>query len=153
MAATSTRAEAIGHRMTLGAERFGYLVAAALNGVFLWISHQLLHWEWPGFLTQEFDDLLPVVTFSFVVGIGANVLYAWNDAHPIKPLGEMATAATGFAVALRTWQVFPFDFSAHDTNWAWLVRLIIVVAAIGTAIGFVAESVKLARGSDTKEGS
>ena len=69
------------------------------------------------------------------------------------PIGEMITAAVGFAVALRTWRVFPFDFTGYDTDWSWLVRLILIIVMVGTAIGFVAESVKLARGPDRSPGT
>lgn len=136
-------AESVGR----GAKKFGYLLAAAVNVVLLWVAHQLLDWEWPGFLTPDFDDLLPILTFSFVASIVVNLVYAWNDAHPIKPLGEMITAAIGFAVAVRAWRVFPFDFSDYDSDWSWLVRVILVVAMVGTAVGFIAQLFKLATGS------
>ena len=155
MSTTQSRKELLGQviveRVGSGAKRFGYLLAAVLNGVFLWIAHQLLDWEWPGFLTPEFDDVLPIITFSFVVSIAANLVYAWRDTYPIKPVGEMATAAIGFAVALRTWRVFPFDFSGYDADWTWLARLVLVAVMVGTAIGFVANSVKLARGPRPSE--
>jgi prepilin signal peptidase PulO-like enzyme (type II secretory pathway) len=153
VATTLTPEEIVEQRIAGGAKRFGYVLAAALNGVGLWIAHQLLDWEWPGFLTAEFDDLLPIVTFSFVVSIVANLVYAWSDRWPIKPLGEMATAAIGFAVALSTYLVFPFDFSAHDTDWSWLARLIVIAVMVATVIAFVVESVELARGpSSDREG-
>jgi hypothetical protein len=155
MSTTQSREELLEQRIVervgRGAKRFGYLLAAAINAVMLWVVHQLLDWEWPGFLTPEFDDVLPILTFSFVVSIAVNLVYAWRDAYPIKSIGEMTTAAIGFAVTLRTWRVFPFDFSGYDADWSWLVRLILIVAMIGTAIGFVAESVKLGKGPSTKE--
>lgn len=153
MSATRTRPveRVVEERVTGGAKRFGYLLAAALNGVFLWIVHQLLDWGWPGFLTPEFDDVLPIVTVSFVAGVVANLAYAWNDRWPVKPVGEVTTAAIGFAVAVRTWQVFPFDFSAHDADWSWLVRMILVIVMIGAAIGAIAEFVRLAKGAPPED--
>lgn len=150
MSTTRSRDDVIRRRVEAsiarGATRFGYVVAAAINGVVLWIAHQLPEWEWPGFLTRDYDGLLPILTFSFVVGIVANLVYAWNDRWPVKQLGELLTDAIGFVVAVRVWQVFPFDFSEYDADWSWLVRTILVVAMVGTAIGFVAETVKLAKG-------
>jgi hypothetical protein len=143
---TPDREAVIVARVERGARRFGYLLAGAVNAVLLWITHQLLDWGWPGFLTREFEDLLPWITVSFVVSIVVNAVYAWRDAHPVKPIGEMITAAVGFAVAVRTYQVFPFDFSGYDTDWSWLARLVLVLAMIGMVIGFVTHTGKLARG-------
>lgn len=149
MAASSTREAEIRQRIersiTAGARRFGYLVAALLNAVLLWCAHQLLDWEWPGFLTPRFDDVLPIVTASFVAGIVANLVYAVFDGWPVKPIGEIVTACFGVAVGLRVWRVFPFDFG-DGTDWSWLARLIIVVVIVGSALGAVTQSVKLARG-------
>ena len=135
---------AVETRSRHGAKRLGYLVASAANGVMLWVAHQLLDWEWPEFLTAEYDDVLPIITVSFVAGIVANAVYAWKDAWPVKPVGELATTVIGFVVALRLWQVFPFEFTGDD--WSWLVRVVLVLAFIGTTLGAVAQLVNLAKG-------
>jgi hypothetical protein len=127
-----------------GAKRLGYLLAAVLNGVMLWIAYQLLDWGWPGFLTPEFDDVLPVITVSFVMSIIANLVYAWSDSWPIKPIGELATSIVGLVAARRIWEVFPFEFSGND--WSWLVRLVLVAVIAGTALGAFAQLVSLAKG-------
>ena len=117
--------EGIEQSIKRGAKSFGYVLAAAINGVMLWIAHQLLDWEWPSFLTPEYDDLLPIITVSFAASIVANLVYAFRDSWPIKPIGELITTVIGFVVALRFWQVFPFEFSGDD--WSWLVRLILII--------------------------
>ncbi len=127
-----------------GAKRFGYLVAATMNTIMLWVAHQLLDWEWPGFLTAEYDDVLPVITVSFVASIVANLVYAWHDGWPIKPIGELVTTTIGLVAALRIWQVFPVEFTG--TDWSWLVRLVLIVAVVGSALGIVTQLVNLARG-------
>ena len=138
---------AIEQRIAGGAKRFGYLLAAAINAVMLWVSHQLLEWEWPGFLTPEFDDLLPIVTLAFVASIVANLVYVWSDGWPVKSIGDAATSVIGFVVTLRTWQIFPFEFSGDD--WSWLIRVILVIGMFGTAIGAVAGFATLAKGPPT----
>lgn len=143
--------EALERRITSSAKRFGYLVAAVINGVMLWIAHQLLDWEWPGFLTPDFDDVLPIITVSFVVSIVANLVYVWNDSWPIKPMGELASSVIGFLAALRIWQVFPVEFSGDD--WSWLVRWVLIAAMIGTAIGSIVQLVNLAKGPPTVKAS
>ena len=135
---------AVDARIRRGAKRLGYFGASAANGVMLWVAHQLLDWEWPGFLTAEYEDVLPIITVSFVAGIVANAVYAWKDAWPVKPAVELATTVIGFAVTLRLWQVFPFEFTGDD--WSWLVRLALVLAFIGTTLGAVAQFVNLVKG-------
>ena len=128
--------------------RIGSLVAAALNGVMLWVTHQLLDWEWPSFLTAEFDDLLPWVTASFVVSIVVDVLYVVDDRVRVKASGDLLTAAVGLVVAVRTWQVFPFDFSSWARDWSWAIRVALVVGMVATSIGVVVALVRLLSGRD-----
>lgn len=141
--------QVVERRIERASSRLGYLVGAAVNGVMLWAAHNLLDWDWPGFLTTEFDDVLPIITFSFVASIVANVVYFLNDGWPVKPVGELTTAVIGFVAAQRIWQVFPFEFTESD--WSWLVRLVLVVAMVGSALGAVAALVKLAKGDPTGE--
>lgn len=138
----------MGRSFMQSAKRFGYLTAAAVNVVMLWISHQLLDWEWPGFLTPEFNDVLPIITISFVASIAANVVYTWNDRWPMKPLGELATTIIGLMAALRIWQVFPVEFTG--TDWSWLIRVVLIVAMVGSAVGILAQLVNLAKGAEQR---
>ncbi len=146
MSSTVTHEQLTASSVGRGARRIGYVIAAAANGVALWLAHRLPDWEWPRFLTRDFEELLPILTVSFVAGILANLVYAWRDDWPVKPLGEMLTTAIGFAVAVRTFRVFPFDFAQYDTDWSWLARLVVVIAILGTAVGVVVQMVKLASG-------
>lgn len=146
MSSTLTHEELTAPRVGRGARRIGYVIAATANGVALWVAHRLLDWEWPRFLTRDFEELLPILTVSFVSGIAANLVFVWRDDWPVKPLGEMMTTAIGFAVAVRTAQVFPFDFAQYATDWSWLARLVVVIAILGSAVGVVVHLVKLASG-------
>jgi hypothetical protein len=132
------------HHRPGAAARFGYLVAIALNAVMLWATNQLLGWGWPGFLTDDFDQLLPLVSASFVAAIIVNSWYLHDDGPPFRALGDLIGAAFGLAVSIQTWRVFPFDFSGYDRDWTGLVKVLLVLAMIGTAIGVVAGVVRLA---------
>lgn len=125
--------------------RFGYLVAIAINAWLLWFVNQLPDWEWPRFLTDQFEDVLPILTASIVAGIAANVLFFFYDAAWFKALGNMVTAGFGFAAAVRMYQVFPFDFATYDVNWSWLARFVLILAIAGTVIGFITETLRLVR--------
>lgn len=125
--------------------RVGYSIAVVLNVIMLWMAHQLLRWEWPGFLTDDFDRLLPIVTASFLASILVNVALLFRDAGRFRGLTDLITAAFGLAVSLRTWTVFPFDFSGYENDWTWLARTVVVVGIVGTSIGIVVAVVKMVR--------
>lgn len=133
-------------RRPAAGRRFGYVLAVAINGVFLWISHQLLDWEWPGFLTEEFDRLLPLVTASFVASMVVNTVYLVRDRGRVRSLGELTTAAFGLVVSIRTWTVFPFDFAGYGTDWTWLVRTLLVIGIVGTSIAGIVHLTRLVTG-------
>jgi hypothetical protein len=121
-------------RQPSASRRFGYLVAIGVNVAFLYVVHQLLDWRWPSFLTDDFSQLLPVITASIVATIVANVLFLWYDREWFMTLANVVTAILGCVVAVRTWQVFPFDFSTFDRDWTAVVQIVLVVAMLGTAI-------------------
>lgn len=132
--------------------RVGYTFAVAVNVVMLWAVHQLLRWEWPGFLTDDLEAVLPLVTVSFVASIVVNLLFLVRDRGRFRSLCDLVTAAIGVAVALRTWEVFPFDFTDYAQDWSWLVRAFLAVALVGTSIAVVVNLVKLVRGTDGPRG-
>ena len=49
------------------------------------------------------------------------------------------------AAIVRVWEVFPFDFTGGWTGWPVLVRVLLVIAMVGSVIGAVAELVNLVR--------
>ncbi len=130
----------IERRVRVAAKRFGYLLAAAINLVLLWIVHHLLGWGWPGFLTDDFDELLPIISVSLVASAVANLVYAWDDRGAVKHAGDLITSVLGLIGSIWTWQVFPFDLS---DGWRWLARTAIVVGIVGSAVGAVVALVKL----------
>jgi hypothetical protein len=125
--------------------RAGYLVAAAINVVVLWVAHHLLEWGWPSFLTPDFDEVLPIISASCLVAIAFDLVLTVRDPRWLRTLGDVVGAVIGFAAAWRTYVVFPFDFSGWGTDWSWLLRTILVVAMFGCAIAAVVGVVGLVR--------
>ena len=122
--------------------RVGYVVAIGVNAAMLYVANHLLAWEWPPFLTSDFDLLLPIVNVSIVASIVVNVAYLLFDARWFKHLTQAVIAAIGVVVLVRTWQVFPFDFTPYDFDWELLTRAFLVIALVGTSIGLIAEAAK-----------
>ena len=122
----------------------GHLVAAGVDLVLLWITHQLLDWGWPRFLTDAFEDLLPIITVSLVASAVAELIFVIHDGGRFRPFADLVTAAISLVVAWRTWQVYPFDFSSYAHDWSWLATTVVWVGIVGTAVTVVVNAVRLA---------
>jgi hypothetical protein len=72
-----------------------------------------------------------------------NLIYVAYDAPWFKSLTQIFLAAIAMAVTVRTYQVFPFDFSAYDFNWTAVTRVVLVLVMVGIVIAIIVESVKL----------
>ncbi len=134
-----------GPRTTAGA-RAGHVVAALVNLVLLWVSHQLLDWGWPTFLTEDFERVLGIVTASFVASIVAELLQVASPTWALHRLADIVSGAFTVVVGLRMWAVFPFDFSGYATDWSTLVRVLIAVGVVGAGIAVVVNLVRLLLG-------
>jgi hypothetical protein len=130
-------------RPSVGARRFGYAIGAGINAVLLYVANNLLEWDVLPFLTEEFGDVLPLLSLSLAIGIVANLLYMVEDGVFVKSPTQIVSLAVNLAVAIRMWQVFPFDFSAYDFPWDTLTHVVLAVGIAGTAIGIVVEVAKI----------
>jgi hypothetical protein len=148
----STLAPASTTRTSPAARRFGYLVAIVVNGIMIWVAHRLLDWQWPGFLTDDFDAVLWLVSASFVTGMVVNACFLLYDRGRFRAFGDLVTGAFGLAVTLRIWDVFPFDFSDYGNDWSWLFRAVLALGVLGTSIAILVNVAKLIRPTDRHAG-
>ena len=51
---------------------------------------------------------------------------------PWRAFGDAVTTGVGLAALVRIWQVFPFDLGS---GWELAVRVLLVVAVVGSLIG------------------
>ena len=121
--------------------RAGYVVAAVVNLGALWLVNQLLGWGWPPFLTPEFEDLLPIIDVSLVASAVVNLCWACWDPTWFRHLGQIGLNLVSLVVAVRTWQIFPFDFSS--STWETVTRMLVGLCIFGIVIATVVEAVKL----------
>jgi hypothetical protein len=135
-------------RVPTPAKRAGFVVAAAMNGVMLWVVHQLLDWGWPAFLTDDFELVLGLVTASLIASIVANLALAIHHRGRFRAFADLVTAAFALAVGLRMWEVFPFDFTGYVTDWSGLVRVALGLGIAAIVIAIVANLVKLVTGPE-----
>ena len=131
-------------RQTQAGRRAGYVVAAVLNGVLLWLIHVWPGWDAVPFLTADFEIVLWLVDLSLVVTIVLNLVYLVRDPRWLTAAGAVVTTAIGLAAVIRMMQIFPFDFGDSDV-WPVVFRLLLWVALVGSIIGIVANLVTMVR--------
>ena len=125
------------------ARRPGYIAAAAVNAAMLWVANSLLDWGWPPFLTSDFDDLLPWVDASMAAAIAVNLLWTLTDPPWFRHFGQIGLNLISLGVGIRSWQIFPFDFTGYWGGWETVARLVIAVAVVGLTIDTVTRIVAL----------
>ncbi|MEZ5095515.1 MAG: hypothetical protein R2731_05045 [Nocardioides sp.] len=126
--------------------RTGYVIAVLVNAALLVVVNRWPGWDAVPFLTGDTERVLELVNLSLIVSIVANVLYVVADPPWFKALGDIATTGVGLAAVLRVWQVFPFDFGDASFPWGTLTRVLLVVAAVGSAIGIMTAASRLVTG-------
>lgn len=124
--------------------RAGYVAAAVVNGILLWLIHVWPGWDAVPFLTEDFEIVLWLVDLSLVVAIVLNLVYLVSDPRWLTAAGAVVTLAVGLAGAVRMLQVFPFDFDGSDV-WPMVVRILLWVGIVGSGIGIVANVGTLVR--------
>lgn len=130
-------------RPSASTRRSGYVVALVVNAAMVFVVLNLLEWGVLPFLTEEFTLLVPLIVLSLVASIVANAMYLFYDPPGFKTLCQVCISVISLVVAIRIYQVFPFDFTGYGEEWPSVTRIIVVVAMAGSAISILNESVKL----------
>jgi hypothetical protein len=137
------------HRPSVAARRAGYVIAFAINAALLFVLNIEPGWQVLPFLTDSFTEVLGLVNLSLAAGLAVNAAYFAHDAPWLKSLGDLITSGIALAVAIRVWQVFPFEFHG-SFDWALLARILLVLTMAGTGIAIVANVISLARRGATR---
>lgn len=123
--------------------RIGYVIAIAVNAGLLYVAHNILAWDVLPFLTDDWDELVPIISVSLLASIVVNLIYLAYDAPWFKSFTQIVLDAIALVVTVRMYQVFPFDFSAYDFNWTAVTRGVLVLVMVVIVIAIIVESVKL----------
>ena len=137
MAATEVRRPKA--RVPRGARIFGYLLAIAIHAALIWFVNVAPGWRWLPFLTEDFGQLLGLVTLSLLLGAIVNLAFLVADPPWAKQLGEALTGAVSFVVLLQLARIFPFELGAGWAAWETPLRVLLWLGCIGTAIAVVAQ--------------
>jgi len=116
-----------------------------MNLVFLYVANNLLAWDLLSFLTAAFGSVVWLINLSLAATILANVVWLGYDAPWFKSLSQIGVNLISAVVSIRMYQVFPFDFSQSQFDWAPITRLVIILTFVGVALATIAELTKLVR--------
>jgi hypothetical protein len=131
-------------RQPVATRRLGYALAAVINAAMLWLLNIWPGWESLPFLTDKTPQVLVLVNLSLVASVAVNLAYLGYDAPWAVALGSVLTTGVGLAALVRIWQVFPFQFGGAF-DWAMVIRILLVVAMVGGAIGLLVQLGQLVR--------
>lgn len=123
--------------------RTGALVLVVLGAAALFAANTWPGWAALPFLTAETEQVLALFNVSVMLGIVVNLAEAVSDRPRLRHLGDVVTSAFGIALAWQVLVVFPFRFAAGGFDWAVLVRVLLVLGLVGSAIGVGAAVVRL----------
>lgn len=133
-----------------GTRRAGYVVAVIANAAMLYAVNRWPGWQEVPFLTRDTELVLGLVNATIVVALVANLLCLVRDPRWLTALGDLATTAVGLAALVRIWKVFPLDVS---DRWELLVRALLVLGIVGSAIGVVVAIVRFGRALSSRQRS
>jgi len=125
--------------------RVGYSVGIVVNSALLYAINVWPGWRSLTFLTDDADQLLPLLNASLTVGIIANAIYIVFDRMWVKALGDLITVGISLVLLVSIWQVFPFAFMDPSIDWATIARVVLGVSIFGCAIALVVQLVVLIR--------
>ena len=123
--------------------RIGYAIAIVINVAMLVIVNNILDWGWISWLTNDLEQVLPLINVSLIASLVANAAYIAHDGPGFKGLLELVLNTISLIVTIRLLRVFPFDFAT--SGWEALTRTILIVAIVGISIAIVVQLTKLAR--------
>jgi hypothetical protein len=124
--------------------RTGHALVALADAVLLWLIHIWPGWEVVPFLTSDMSMVLGMLDAALVAGVLVQLALFVRDDGWLPPAGLVVTSAVGLALTVRVLQVFRFDFDTAS-HWDLVVRVLLLVGIVGSAIGLLAAVVSLLR--------
>ncbi|MDQ0800169.1 hypothetical protein [Arthrobacter sp. SLBN-112] len=125
--------------------RSGNVGSAVVNALFMYGINIWPGWQVLPFLTADMARALDLINASLIASIVVGVVCVLIRARAFLAMGNLVALGFGMAAIVRVWEVFPFDFTGGWTGWPVLVRVLLVIAMVGSVIGAVAELVNLVR--------
>jgi hypothetical protein len=119
-----------------------YIFSVIFNIAFLVVVNKVPDWNIV-FITGSYPDILWAVNTSLAVSLAGNLILIFFHPNFFHYLFNAIFAAFAVLATSIILSVFPFDFSQVAGDWLNIVvRVTLVVAIVGSAIGIVVNIVK-----------
>ena len=125
--------------------RMGYGATILVDLVLLWVVDNLLAWDLLPFLTEEFSRVSGLIMFSLIASLVVNASLLVADRPRSGTFEKAVLALINLWVTVQLLRVFPFDFSGSRFDWSIGVRVVLIVAIVGTVGELVASLTRLGR--------
>lgn len=125
--------------------RVGHAFGVILALVGLWVANNLLAWDVLPFLTDDFDRVLPLINLSLAVNLATSVLRFLHPKVWLVAVTELLTLVAGLPAMVRMWRVFPFHIRGHRIPWEFGIRVLLVVAIVGSILAFLVGVARVVR--------
>jgi hypothetical protein len=117
--------------------KLNYLIAIVVNVILLLIAYRIPEWE-ISFITDEFEDCLPFITFSLGWTIVLNGILLAYDPYRFRHAIQILLNLLSLLLMWATLAIFPFDFE-QDVVMT-MFRLGLIFGIIVTLISFIPET-------------
>lgn len=126
----------------------GFFFAAIFNFLMLLLANAHAWWRplLGGVVTEAFADMLWAVRLGCIVQIVGNVVLIASHPWWLRRFADLVFATVGMIGAIVGYRVFPLDLSRFG-DWATtLVRVLMIIGIVGSAIAIVVAFVRLIGG-------
>ena len=121
---------------------YGHLLGALVNGLLLVGIHAWPGWDVVPFLSGDTSRVLGLVDAGLIAGIVVHLVLLVGGPGWWTAAGLGVTSTFGLATSAWVYQVFPFDLTG---GWEGVVRVLLVLSVVGSAIGAVAALASMVR--------
>ncbi len=124
----------------LAATEAGYIAAIVVNGIMLYVMHNILRWGIP-FITTDFASVPWAFDLSLGAQIVCNLVFLSYDPAWFKHAAQVGLNVLGFIAIYTLFRVFPFAFGRESL--LTLVRLAMLGCLAAIVIATVVEFAKM----------
>ena len=119
-----------------------YIFAVIFNIAFLVVVNKVPDWNIP-VITDSFPDVLWALNTSIAVSLAGNLILIFFHPRFLHHLLTAVFSVFGILATSVLLSVFPFEFAELVGEWLnILVRIVLIVGIVGSAIGVVVNVVK-----------
>jgi hypothetical protein len=119
-----------------------YIFAVIFNIAFLVVVNKVPDWNIV-FITDSFPDVLWALNTSIAVSLAGNLILIFFHPRFLHHLLTAVFSVFGILATSVLLSVFPFEFAELVGEWLnILVRIVLIVGIVGSAIGVVVNVVK-----------